>query len=63
MWILFSIEKCPYCQRLKQLLQKKKIPFYERSLSTSQEDRTLFKTCTGKTTAPQLGWTDVEDKR
>jgi Glutaredoxin len=55
MWILFSIDGCTYCKQLKAALQKRKISYCERRLE--REERPTFIQLTGRSTAPQFGWT------
>jgi len=59
MWIVFSIEQCMYCKKLKELLYKMKVPFLERSLQV--DERPIFISLSGKKIVPQFGWTMEEN--
>lgn len=61
MWIVFTIEQCNYCLKLKELLKKMKLPFLERPLKI--DERQWFIKLSGKQLVPQLGWTDEEDEK
>jgi glutaredoxin 3 len=52
--IIYSTEYCGYCQRAKQLLDRKKIPYTEIDVTNDTALREKMEKESGRRTVPQL---------
>jgi glutaredoxin 3 len=66
--LIYLTEWCPFCQRAKALLQKKKVNFTEVDVDDRPELRSWLVSASGQRTVPQVfingqpvgGYTDLE---
>lgn len=52
--IVYTSERCAYCVRAKQLLERRSIPFTEVDVSHDHEARMRLVAETGQRTVPQI---------
>ncbi len=52
--IVYTTASCPYCSRVKQLLDTRKIPYEEMNLERDPEGRAELTAKTGMMTFPQV---------
>jgi glutaredoxin 3 len=51
---VFTVENCPYCKQVKSILEDRKLPFTDISLSKFPQKRKDLLQLTGKVSVPQL---------
>ena len=51
---VYSIEKCPYCDSSKKLLESKKLQFQEIKLSTEEAKQAFYNQHPGVRSMPQI---------
>lgn len=51
---IFTKSTCPYCNRVKEFFNSKKIPFEEVDLSNNSDELAALKRKTGLLTVPQV---------
>jgi glutaredoxin 3 len=51
---IYTTQTCPYCQRAKRLLQKKKVAYEEIDVSWDDDARMQLMERTGLRTVPQI---------
>ena len=50
--ILFTMEGCPFCQIMKEQLDREEIEFYDRDIAIYEEEYEMFKEITGNDFVP-----------
>jgi len=50
--ILFTMEGCPFCQIMKEQLDREDIEFYDRDIAIYEEEYEMFKEITGNDFVP-----------
>ena len=51
---MYTTSWCPYCERARQLLTQKSVPFEEIDVDARPEARAEMRTRSGRTTVPQI---------
>ncbi len=51
---MYTTGWCPYCERARQLLTQKNVPFEEIDVDTRPEARTEMRARSGRATVPQI---------
>ena len=52
--VLYTTDRCPYCDRAKELLARRSVPFTEINLERDPEGRRALVARTGRMTFPQI---------
>ncbi len=52
--VVYSTQVCPYCERAKQLLQRKNVAFQEIKVDTDHQAREEMIERSGRRTVPQI---------
>jgi glutaredoxin 3 len=52
--VMYATDWCPYCNRARQLLARKGVPFEEIDIEMSPEARTQMQARSGRTSVPQV---------
>lgn len=50
--ILFTMEGCPFCEIMKEQLDREEIEFYDRDIAIYEEEYEMFKEITGNDFVP-----------
>jgi len=51
---IYTTSTCPYCDRAKQLLNQKNIPFKEIDVTDSSDREAMMERANGRKTVPQI---------
>lgn len=52
--VLYTTSWCPYCERARQLLARRNVPFSEIDVESSPEKRAEMQQKSGRQTVPQI---------
>jgi glutaredoxin 3 len=52
--VMYATDWCPYCNRARQLLARKNVPFEEIDIEMSPEARAQMQARSGRTSVPQI---------
>lgn len=60
--IVYTMKNCPYCVEFKNLLQEKKIEFFDRDIEEYESEYNLFSKITNNDMVPALLIIEGDDK-
>ena len=52
--VMYTTDRCPYCDRAKELLERRSVPFTEVNLERDPAGRQALAARTGRMTFPQI---------